>query len=85
MLSAMQPVLETPKVDARKKIAIYKVYDYLKGNTDMVDQQTKFYTSKAKSRRRAMTGFGYMQDVAPFNKTLEPRSQISFEFEMTLA
>ena len=45
MLSTIQLVLETSKVDARKKPAIYKVYDYLKGDADMVDQRTKFYQS----------------------------------------
>ena len=33
-----------------KNSFIYKVYDCLKRGTDMVDQRTKFYTSKAKSR-----------------------------------
>ena len=50
----------------------------------MVDQRTKFCTSKAKTRRWTMAVFGYMQEVAAFNKSLEPRSQNSFEFGMTL-
>ena len=54
LLSMIQPVLETAKYDARKKTAVYKVYDYLQGGTDVVDQRTKFYTSKAKSRRQTM-------------------------------
>ena len=32
-----------------------------------------------------MTGFGCIQKVAASNKSLEPRSQNSFEFGMTLA
>ena len=48
MLSKIQPALKTAKVDASKKTAIYKVYDYLQGGTDMIVQRTKFYTSKAK-------------------------------------
>ena len=46
---------------------------------------SEFYIFKAKPRRWAMTGFGYVQKLAAFNKSLEPRSQNSFEFKITLA
>jgi len=38
--------------DGKKKLAIYKLYDFTKGGTDIVDQCIGFYTTiKAKSRR----------------------------------
>ena len=38
LLSTMQPILKTTKDDERQKQAIYKLYDYTKGGTDVVDQ-----------------------------------------------
>jgi len=38
--------------DGKEKLAIYKLYDFTKGGTDIVDQCIGFYTTiKAKSRR----------------------------------
>ena len=51
MLSTPQPILGTAKGDVRLKPAIYKVYDFTKGGTDVIDQRINLYTCKAKSRR----------------------------------
>ena len=47
----MHPILGTAKNNLRLKPAIYKLYDYTKGGTDIIDQRLNFYSSKAKSRR----------------------------------
>ena len=38
LLSSMQPLLETTKNDGKKKPAIYQLYDFTKGGTDVMDQ-----------------------------------------------
>ena len=38
LLSSMLPLLGTTKDDGKKKPAIYQLYDFTKGGTDVVDQ-----------------------------------------------
>ena len=38
LLSSMQPLLGTTKDDGKKKPAIYQLYDFTKGGTDVMDQ-----------------------------------------------
>ena len=38
LLSSMQPLLGTMKDDGKKKPAIYKLYDFTKCGTDVMDQ-----------------------------------------------
>ena len=38
LLSSMQPLLGTTKDDGKKKPAIYQLYDFTKGGTDVKDQ-----------------------------------------------
>ena len=51
LLSTMHPILRTAKDNLRLKPAIYKLYDYTKGGTGIIDKQMNFYSSKTKSCR----------------------------------
>ena len=51
LLSTLRPILGTTMDDNRDKLAQYKLYDFTKGGTDIVDQRMGFHTSKPKSRR----------------------------------
>ena len=51
MLSTMEPLLGVTKDDQKKKPALYKFYDFTKGETDIVDQKMGSYTVKPKCRR----------------------------------
>ena len=92
LLSTMHPILGTAKDNLRLKPAIYKLYDYTKGGTDIIDQRINFYSSKAKSHRRTMTAFAYVLDtcqvnastVIVLNQSIEPRNTNSFDFGITL-
>ena len=67
MLSTLQPILGTAKGDVRLKPAIYKIYDFTKGGTDVIDQRINSYTCKAKSHRSTMAGFLYILDTCKAN------------------
>ena len=92
LLSTTHPILGTAKDNLRLKPAIYKLYDYIKGGTDIIDQPMNFYSSKAKSRRWIMTAFAYVLDtcrvnastVIALNQSIKPRNTNSFDFEITL-
>ena len=51
MLSTAPPILGITKDDGKSKLGIYKVYDFTKGGTDIIDQRMGFYTCKPKSRK----------------------------------
>ena len=51
ILTTVKPILGTSKHDPKLKPAIYKLYNYTKGGTDIIDQNMSFYSCKAKSRR----------------------------------
>ena len=51
LLTTMQPILGTTKDDGKKKPAVYKSYDYTKGDTDVMDKRMASYTNKSKSKR----------------------------------
>jgi len=52
LLTITKPLLGLIMDDGKEKLAIYKLYDFTKGGTDIVDQCIGFYTTiKAKSRR----------------------------------
>ena len=88
MLSTLNPILGTTKDDNREKPALYKLYDFTKGGTDIVDQRMGFHTAKTKSRKWTMVVFAYMLDTArvnsstiyALNKRLDPIKQKSFEY-----
>ena len=64
MLSAAPPILDITKDDGKSKLGIYKVYDFTKGETDIIDQRMGFYTWKPKSRKWTITVFSYVTDMA---------------------
>ena len=92
LLSTMHPILGTVKDNLRLKPATYKLYDYTKVGTDIIDQRMNFYSSETKFRRWTMTAFAYVLDtcrvnaftVIALNQSIEPRNTNSFDFEITL-
>ena len=90
MLSTLRPILGTTIDDKKDKPALYKLYDFTKGGTDIVDQRMAFYTSKVKSRKWSMVAFSYVLDMArvnsstlfALNQKIYPLKQNSFEYEM---
>ena len=51
LLSTLPPFLATTKDDNKSKSAIYKLYDFSKGGTDIIGQKMGFYRCKSKSKR----------------------------------
>jgi hypothetical protein len=88
ILSTLDPILGTTKDDKCHKLGLYKLYDFTKGGTDIVDQRMGFHTTKTKSRKWTSVMFCYMLDTArvnastifALNKGVDPLKQDSFEF-----
>ena len=93
LLSTVQPILGVTKDDGKRKPAIYKLYDYTKGGTDVMDQRIGSFTCKAKSNRWTLTAFAFILDVCrvnastvlAINKKIDPNHQNSYDFGMDLA
>ena len=92
LLSTASPILGTTKDNGKSKLGIYKMHDFTKGGTDIIDQRIGFYTYKPKSRKWAITVFSYVIDMARVNsstafalqKKYDPCKQDSFEYCYTL-
>ena len=92
MLSTAPPILGITKDDGKNKLGIYKVYDFKRGGTDIIDQRMGFYTCKPKSRKSTITAFSYVIDMVRVNsfatfalqKKYDPCKQDSFECYYTL-
>ena len=92
MLTTLNQILGTTKDDNRNKLALYKLYDFTKGGTDIVDQRMAFHTCKTKSRKWTTIAFAYMIDTArvnsstiyALNKKIDPLKQKSFEYGFEL-
>ena len=69
LLSTALPILGITKNDGKSKLGIYKVYDFTKGGTDIIDQRMGFYTCKPKSRKWTITVFSYIIDLAHVNSS----------------
>ena len=67
ILSTMLPLMGVTKDDGNKKPAIYKLYDYTKVESDIVNQRMGFYTCKTKSRRWTSTALAYVLDSCRVN------------------
>ena len=65
----MRPYEGVTMDDDKKKPQIYKLYDFTKGGTDIVDQKMGYHTCKAMSRRWTMTAFYYILDTIRVNST----------------
>ena len=91
VLSTVEPIQGVSK-DENKKPAIYKLYDFTKGGTDIVDQKMGSYTCKAKSRKWSMVAFYYLLDTIRVNSNtvyniannVPKNKQNSFEFGVEL-
>ena len=87
----MHTILGTAKDNLRLKLAIYKLYDYTKKGTDIIDQRMNFHSSKTKPRRWTMTAFACVLDpcrvnaftVIVLSQFIEPRNTNSFDFGIT--
>ena len=74
------------KDDKQHKPLIYKLYDFTKGGTDIIDQRMGFYTCKPKSPKWTLTALSYLLDTCRVNSSTvyslnsgkDPQSQVSF-------
>ena len=72
----------------KKPPQIYKVYDFTKGKTDIIDQRAQYYTCKVKSNRWAIAAFSYIvgnsrinaPTILALNKKDDPRKVNSLDF-----
>ena len=93
ILLTMRPMDACTKDDDKFKSQIFKFHNFTKGGTDIVDQMNDFFTTRAKSNRRAMVVLYYMLDTTRVNsKTLwcmknqiDMRKQKIFDFTCRLA
>ena len=91
ILSSMPPLLAVTK-DEKKKPAIFKLYDFTKGGTDISDQRADKYTTANKQRKWTSKPLNYMLDttrvnsqtIHSLNNGIEVRSRDSFEFGWSL-
>ena len=94
-MTTVPPLLATTKDDNKSKPAIYKLYDFSKGGTDIIDQRMGFYSCKSKSKRRTMNVFSYVLDtcrvnastIYAMNNDLQPRNikSVDFGFKLTMS
>ena len=67
MLSTVRPLMGVTKDDGKHKPALYKLYDFTKGGTDIIDQKVGAYTVKPKSRRWSVAAFSFILDTVRVN------------------
>ena len=93
LLSTMQPPLGSMKEGRQPKPAIYKLYYFTKGGTDVIDQRMVYYTSKPKAPRWSVTALSYVLDTcrvnastinAAMNAGRNPRSQDAFQLGLSM-
>ena len=53
-----------------KKTQIYKVYDFTKGGTYIIDQRAQYYICKVKSNRWTIAAFLYILDNSQINASI---------------
>ena len=93
MLTTVRPLLGVTSDDDKCKPALYKLYDFTKGGTDIVDQTFGNYTVKTKSRKWTSVAFSYVLDTArinagtvvALNNNICPKKMDSFNFGFELA
>ena len=92
LLSTVEPLLGVTK-DDKQKPALYKLYDFTKGGTDIIDQKMGAYTTKSKSRKWTKVAFSYLLDTIRVNASTiyalannkHPKEIKSFHFGTELA
>ena len=90
LLSTHKPILGTTIDDDKNKAALYMLYDFTKGGTDIVDQRMGFYTCRFKSHKWSIVTFSYIVDMVrvnsstlfSLNENKHLLKQSSFEFGM---
>ena len=88
LLSTLEPLLAVTRDDGKKTPQIYKLYDFTKGVTDIIDQQAQYYTCKVKSNRWKIAAFSYILDnscinastILALNKKDDPQKVNSLDF-----
>ena len=95
LLSTVPPLLATTKDENKSKLAIYKLYDFSKDETDIIDQKMGFYSCKSKSNRWIMNALSYVLDtcrvnastIYAMNNNLQPRNikSVDFGFELVMS
>ena len=89
----MEPILGVTKDDQKFKLQMYKLYDFTKGGTDVIDQKMGTYTTKSKSRKWSRVAFFYLLDtirvnsstLIELNKNHDQKLANSFNFAYELA
>ena len=92
LLSIIEPLLGATNDDDKHKPEPYKLYDFTKGGTNIVDQKIGSYAVKAKSRKWTMVAFLYLLEnirvnacaLLTLNKGLDPKKVNSFNFIISL-
>ena len=69
LLSTAPSILGITKDDGKSKLGIYKVYDFTKRGTDIIDKRMGLYTCRPKSRKWTITVFSYVIDMAHVNSS----------------
>ena len=93
MLSTLRPLKGITKDDQKEKPALYKLYDFTKGGTDIVDQLNDFYSTRSKSLRWVCVAMFYTLDTSRVNaktvfcmsRGIEPQKYSSYKFAWELA
>lgn len=66
LVSTVEPLLST-KFDKSKKPVVYKLYEFTKGGTEIVDQKVGSCIAKSKSRKWTKVSFLYLLDTVRLN------------------
>ena len=67
LFSTVEPLLAVTRDDGKKTPQIYKVYDFTKGGTDIIDQRGQYYICKVKYNRWTIAVFSYILDNSRIN------------------
>ena len=67
LLPSMRPCFGKTRDDGKEKPQIYKLCDFTKGGTDIVNQKAGRYTCKSKARKWEMAAFFYILDTTQIN------------------
>ena len=67
LFSTVEPLLAVTRDDGKKTPQIYKVYDFTKGGTHIIDQRAQYYICKVKYNRWTIAVFSYILDNSRIN------------------
>ena len=92
LLSSIQALLGIVKEGRQPKTAIYKLYGFTKGGTDIIDLRMGYYSSKLKFPRWTVTTLLYLLDTCRINTSTiiamnagrNPRSQDAFQLGLSM-